>query len=70
MKKLRTAVTMIVLSLMLGGMTSCEITRHTEEGRHRGLFYRHDDHRDNRGPVLIIRSNNNDRHQHDEDDDD
>lgn len=67
---LRTAVTIIFLSLILGGMTSCEITRHTEEGRHRSWFHRHDDHRENRGTVLIIRSNNNNnRDQHNEDDD-
>ena len=68
MKKLRTAVTILFLSLILGGMTSCEITRHTEDGRHRGWFQRHDDHRENRGPVLIIRADKNNNMDHHDDD--
>lgn len=68
MKKLRTVVTILFLSLILGGMTSCEITRHTEEGRHRGWFHRHDDDRENRGPVLIIRADNHNNRNHQDDD--
>jgi hypothetical protein len=63
MKKLRTVVTILFLSLILVGMTSCEISRHADNGRHRGWFHRHDDHRE--GPVLIItpdNQNNRDRH--------
>jgi len=36
MKKLRTIVTILFLSLILCGMTSCEAGRHTDNGRHKG----------------------------------
>ena len=65
MKKLRTVVTILFLSLILVGMTSCEISRHTENGRHRGWFYSHNDHRQRKGAVIIItpeNRSNRDRH--------
>ena len=67
MKKLRTVVTILFLSLILGGMTSCETTRYSENGRHRGWFHRHDDH----NAVLIVtpdNRNNGERHEHHDND--
>jgi hypothetical protein len=59
MKKLRYLVTILFLSLILGAMTSCEVSRHAENGRHRGWFYRHDDHRrQHKGAILIITPEN------------
>lgn len=55
MKKLRIIVTILFLSLVLVVMTSCEVSRHAENGRHRGWFHRHDNHRrQHKGAVLII----------------
>ena len=56
MKKLRTFITILFLSLILVGMTSCEVSRHAENGRHRGWFHKHDDQRDRKDPVIIIDS--------------
>jgi hypothetical protein len=68
-KKMRTVVTILFLSLILCGMASCEITRHTENGEHRGWFHRHNDNREKRGTVIIIspqNQNNRERQeQHD-----
>lgn len=51
MKKLRSIVTILFLSLILGGMTSCEVGLRTDNGRqHRRLFHRHDD----RAKVIVI----------------
>jgi hypothetical protein len=70
MKKLRTVLTILLLSLILGGMTSCEISRHSENGNHRGWFHRHDNRRQNGGAVLILTpENRNDRDRHDHHDD-
>jgi len=52
MKKLRTIVTILFISLMLGGMTSCEISRHSENGHRRGMYQRHDN--DRRGGAVIV----------------
>jgi heme A synthase len=54
MKKLRTILTISFIALMLGGMTSCEVSRHADNGRHRGWHQRHDrdDHRS--GKVIVI----------------
>jgi hypothetical protein len=57
MKKLRTILTILFLSLILCGMASCEVGRHTDDGRHRGWFHRHDDHRDDRGAVIVVDPN-------------
>ena len=35
MKKLKIILTILFLSVILYGMTSCEVGRHTDEGRHR-----------------------------------
>lgn len=67
MKKVRNLVTILFITLILGGMTSCEISRHTDNGNRRGWFHRHDYPRHNRGAVLIInRDNQNDRDRHEE----
>jgi len=58
MKKLRTIVTILFLSLILCGMTSCEVGRHTDNGRHRGWFNKHENNHQKRGNVLIIDHNN------------
>ncbi|MDD4968546.1 MAG: hypothetical protein PHT07_03860 [Paludibacter sp.] len=65
MKKLRTILTILFISLMLGGMTSCEISRHADNGRHRGWHQRHDrdDHR--RNTTIVIEK----KHRGDRDDD-
>jgi hypothetical protein len=65
MKKLRTIVIILFLSLIFIGMTSCEISRHVENGSHRGWFFNHNNHRQHKGAVLIItpeNRNNRDRH--------
>jgi len=54
MKKIRTIVAILFLALILGGMSSCETTRHGDEGRHRGWFHRHDDDHHDRGGVIIV----------------
>jgi hypothetical protein len=66
MKKARNLVTILFLSLIVGGMTSCEISRHTDNGRHRGWFHKHEYPKRNKGAVLIINpdnQNNRDRHE-------
>jgi len=65
MKKLRISLTIFFIALMLGGMTSCEVTRHSDNGRHRGWSQRH--HHDERrgGSVIVIDKN----HRGDRDED-
>ena len=53
MKKLRSMLTILFLALLLGGMTSCEVTAHTDNGRHRGWFHKHDNHR-HRTNVIVV----------------
>ena len=62
MKKLRTLLTILFLSFILCGMTSCLVTRRADNGEHRGWFHKHDDHRDKRGAVLIIKPENRNDH--------
>lgn len=62
MKKLRTIITILFLSMILCGMTSCEVGRHTDNRRHRGWFHRHDREEHNRGAVLIIDQDNHENH--------
>lgn len=64
MKKLRTVVTILFLSFILNGMTSCLVTRDSDNGRHSGWFHRHNYHRHNRGAVLIITPDNRDNRDH------
>ena len=47
--------------MMLVGMTSCEVSRHSDNGRHRGWSHRHDNDEHKRGAVLIINSDDHDR---------
>jgi heme A synthase len=54
MKKLRSIVTIFFLALLLGGMTSCEVTAHTDNGRHRGWFHKHDNHRHRTNAVIVV----------------
>jgi len=65
MKKLRTILTILFLSLILGGMTSCEVSRHSENGHRRGWFRHHDydDHR--RSAVIVIDKDNRDHRSDD-----
>ena len=68
MRKLRTATTIVFLSLILAGMTSCEVTTHTENVRHRGWFHRRDnDHREKRTVLIIGQGNQENREHHDDD---
>jgi len=60
MKKLRTIMTILFLSLILCGMASCEVSRHTE-GHRRGWFHRHDRDEPQRRAVIVI---DNDRDHH------
>jgi hypothetical protein len=59
MKKLRTILTILFLSLILGGMISCEVGRHSGEGRHR----RH--HGD--AVIVIDQDHHSDDHHHNDD---
>jgi hypothetical protein len=55
MKKIRTIVTILFLSLILTGITSCLVSRHVDNGRHTGWFHRHNvERRHHKGAVLII----------------
>jgi hypothetical protein len=68
MKKLRTILTILFLSLILGGMTSCEISRHSENGHRRGWSQRHDNDDHRKSAVIVIdkdrdhRSDDHDNH--------
>ncbi|MEI7504923.1 MAG: hypothetical protein WCJ61_16735 [Paludibacter sp.] len=57
MKKLRTIVTILFLSLIMGGTTSCLVRSHTDNGRHRGIFQKHDNNRHRKGAVIIFNDN-------------
>jgi LDH2 family malate/lactate/ureidoglycolate dehydrogenase len=63
MKKLRTILTILFLSVILCGLTSCEVGRHTGEGRHR---------RHNGDAVIVIDKDhqNGDHHNDDHHNDD
>ena len=55
MKKLRTIMTILFLSLILVGMASCEVSRHTENGNHRrGWFHQRERHEDHPKAVIVI----------------
>lgn len=58
MKKLRTIITILFLSLILCGMASCEVERRSDNGRHKGWFHRSDNNHHKRGAVLIINQDN------------
>jgi len=64
MKKLRTILTILFISLMLGGMTSCEVSRHADNGRHRGWNQRHDRDDHNGNATIVIEK----KHRGDRDD--
>jgi len=66
MKKIRTIVAILFLSLIAGGMTSCEVGMHTDNGRHRGWNHKHDDDRHDRGGVIIVEPGRRDRDRHDD----
>lgn len=68
MKKLRTIVTILFLSMILGGMTSCEVGRRTDNGRHRGWGQKHDNDEHRRGAVIVIEKDKRD-HRSDDDHD-
>ena len=67
MKKIRTIITVIALSLFLSSVQSCYVEQDT--GRHRWGYQRHDrdrDHdRDHRGGVILIDPDRHDRDDHD-----
>ena len=56
MKKLRTIVKILFLSLFLSSMTSCVEYRFTEHHRHHGWFWHHDHHPN--VAVIIIEKDN------------
>jgi hypothetical protein len=60
MKKLRTILTVLFLSLVLFGMVSCEVGRHTDRGRGR----RDRDH-DKSGAVIIMDQDHHSDDHHD-----
>jgi len=70
MKKARTIITVLALSLFLSGMQSCYVEHET--GRHRWWYHRHnrdmDHHGHDRGGVIIIDPGRHDR-DHDRDHD-
>lgn len=65
MKKLRSMLTVLFFALLLGGMTSCTVTSHTNNGRHRGWFQKHDNHRHRTKAVIIVGDDNHRGHQSD-----
>ena len=64
MKKFRAILTITFLSMILLGMTSCEIERHAESDRNRHQKMENDHHKS--GAVLIIQDNNRE-HRSDDD---
>jgi hypothetical protein len=58
MKTLKTILTILFLSVILFGMTSCEVGRHTDEGRHR---------RHNRDAVIVIDKDHHSDDHHSDD---
>ena len=41
----------------MGGTTSCLVRSHTDNGRHRGIFQKHDNNRHRKGAVIIFNDN-------------
>jgi hypothetical protein len=68
MKKIRTIITVLAVSLFLSGIQSCYVEQDT--GRHRWWYHRHDRERErnhhdrDRGGVIIL-SPDHDRVDHD-----
>lgn len=60
MKKLRTIVSILLLSMILCGMTSCEVGLRTNDGRHRGWFHKNENNHHQKGSVLIINQDHQD----------
>ena len=58
MKKLRSIVTILFFALLLGGMTSCMVRAHTDNGRHRGWFQKHENNRHRTKAVIVVGSDN------------
>ena len=56
MKKLRSIITILFFALLMGAMTSCEVTAHTNNGRHRGWFQKHENNRHRTKAVIIVGS--------------
>lgn len=54
MKKLRSIVTILFFALLLGGMTSCMVRAHTDNGRHRGWFQKHDNNHHRTKAVIVV----------------
>ena len=61
MKKLRSIVTILFLSMMLVGMTSCEVGMRTDNGRHRRGYHRQEE----RGKVIVIEKHDDDHRSDD-----
>lgn len=64
MKKLRTIVSIFFISMMLIGMTSCEVGLRTDNRRHRGWFHKHENHEE-RGRVIVIEKHDGDHRSDD-----
>jgi len=64
MKKLRAIITIVFLSMILLGMTSCEIRRHADNDTRR--YQKSDNNNRRRGAVLIIKDNNRERRSDDD----
>ena len=61
MKKLRTILTVLFLSLILCGMVSCEVGRHTGRGRE----HRDEDNHHRGGAVIIMDQDHHSDDHHD-----
>jgi hypothetical protein len=64
MKKLRTIVSILFLSMILLGMTSCEVGLRIDNGRHRGWFHKNENNHHRRGTVLIINQDHQNYQEH------
>jgi len=60
MKKLRSIITILFFALLMGGMTSCMVRAHTDNGRHRGWFQKHENNRHRTKAVIVVGSDNRD----------
>ena len=57
MNKLRAIITILFLSLLLVGATSCLVRSHTDNEKHGRWFQKHDNNRHKKGTVIIYKEN-------------
>lgn len=61
MKKLRSLLIILFISVILVGMSSCVVRQYGDNGRHRGWYHRHEVRPHNRGRVVVFDGNQGQR---------